>query len=117
MKKTERVYFNLLYISLAVLVLLTCLSCSTSAPADKFIRQDWELYCRTVLSGSLKCLDITIIDKSIAGDDCEVFIAAKVIKTINGRPEKEMLEVKYKLFYKKFDSGWTAISVDSLENT
>jgi hypothetical protein len=117
MKRTKRNYFNSLYIAWAVLVSISCMSCSTSAPTDKVIRQDWELYCGTVLRGSLKCLDMTIIDKSIEGDDCEVFIAAKAIKTINGRPEKEMLEVKYKLFYIKFDSGWTAISVDSLNNT
>jgi len=117
MKRAIRKCSILLYIAWAVIVSISCISCSASAPPDRLISQDWESYFGSVLKDSFRCLEMKIIGRSIEGDNCEVFIAAKVVKNINARLEKETVEIKYKFLYKNFDSGWAAIRVDSLKNT
>jgi len=112
--ETTGLYFNCLVWT--VIIALPCISCSTSAPDDKAIMHDWANYCGNFLKDSLKCMNMTINDKKMAGDECEVFITAKAIKTINGIHGEGAVEIKYKLLYKKFDSGWTAIRVESIEN-
>jgi hypothetical protein len=114
MRRPKRNYCVLIYIAWAVLVSISCISCSISAPTDILIRQDWEFYCGSVLKDSFRCMDMKIIGKSIEGDNFEVFIAARVVKTINVRPEQETIEIKYKLLYKKFDNGWIAIRIDRI---
>ena len=114
MKRVKINYLSYLYVACAVFVSISCISCSFNAPSDRLIKQDWAFYCESALKDSFSCMDMRIVGKSIVGDKCEVFIAAKVVKTINGRPEKETLEIKYRFLYNKFDSGWTAIMVDKI---
>lgn len=114
MEKTKGVFFSFIYIAWAVIISISCISCSPSAPSDILIKQDWESYSASVLKDSFKCIDMKIISKSVEGENGEVFIEAKVVKIIKGETEKETLEIKYKFLYKKFDDGWTAIRVDKI---
>ena len=110
MKITKRKSKYLLQFIWAILVLLLCISCAASVPADEAIERDWQAYCKTVLKESVNCSSLRIVDKKVAGDDGEVIIAAKSVT----EPERASTERKFKFIYKKFDNGWSAISVDRL---